>query len=1116
MGKKWFLLFPFIILSLLVTQCSKTKVDPYQNTLKADQIIMNGGLNNSNTRGQAQSLYADALNNLGKGDPNYAFIYSHANFGLGMIGIWNALDTVSSLLSSTNLLGGSSSGSCQPIDLSAYQTLLGPVLDNMISPIVAHFQAVTQFTGFSFTINSATLVIFNDMKALSSSLAGQSFTLDMSGAYDLGEVDIMLSLFETLQGGVKLLFAYNGVLNAIANLLVGLTQTGCTMPNPLLDPNFGTLTSNGAQMLSDAQYLLADAAKNFSNAMNVVMGRKGDSSNHVFLNYYDYGTCPNWLPQCSPTTVISYVTSGLGITFSVPHYSIPRTQFANFTTDTSKWKLDPAGDDDPQYSNPWGSTGQFTCKTNCTENDHIAESQELALWTANNPPAPPGTNIVGPQDTGYDGLFDYQEPGYDPSCNPDPKLFDAFPPNLPWLAYASSTGKVPFMTNPVITSTAMASGLGQYWVGKPFSDWGTDELVDQLENGYVGPDPKADLYDPRYNPTGEEDNGHYDQGEPWGSEIIGQLLVVVLKLLPQLSPSLGSSLNNILVLLPKDQKTAGEMINNYLFVQGLPMAIPISGINLQIPPISKLIYLTDLKAVADALYASITDTNGQHPLDIMPGVAVLVPRLLPMLNINASGTLGGLLSGIISILRIALNSTGGAYTILPTLPSIDLGAFLSNPPTDLKTLAPLYYQTSNPLIGTNTYTAPEPFADGFVHVPASEDPNGAGYWTSTASFVYGTNGTASGPGNVISGTVNGTCDAVTIITDSTTGTPLTYTITGSCTGDPTSKDYSGEWYADSGDHIWHSGTPVCNSTQSNQPCFVNIYGDGLYHKAGDIVMQYDEEQQFPLQTQPFTGLSWSGVTVTAYSDTGTDRVPDNLELGYNLVNNPDPYGDDISCTTAYPNLKPWPLPSTPDPGDALCGEKDGRFDGWDGNLLDLIYLGVPNSLISMLNGSLGLGLTCNSPSCLLPLGSLLAIFSPGGPPPNPFMPRYHFWPVGFANSGLVDVPDPLTISLPGALLGSLLPGIQGMLTLDVMLPNNAYMFFPDPSFGGLLTVGRFNWGPQYSQWLGIANTGAPCGTISYSTSMMTNAQMNQYANIVNLLIGILNGTIKLNLSGISL
>ncbi|MGC8684700.1 MAG: hypothetical protein ACP5T7_03325 [bacterium] len=913
MGKKWFWLFPFIIvLSLLVTQCSKTKVDPYQNTLKADQIISNGGLNNSNSRGQAQSLYADALNNLGKGDPNYAFIYSHANFGLAMIGTWNALDSVSSLLSSTNLLSGSSSGSssgsCQPIDLSAYQPLLGPVIDNMLSPIIAHLQAVTQFTGFSFTINSATLVIFSDLKVLSSSLAGQSLSLDMSGAYDLGEVDLMLSLFETLQGGVKVLFAYNGVLNALGNLLMGLTKTGCTMPNPLLDPKFGTLTSNGAQMLSDAQYLLADASRNFSNAMSVVMARTGDNSNHVFINYVD--------------------------------------------------------------------------------NDGNGK--------------------------------------YDPPVS--------------------------------ITSTT---------------------------------------------------------ADTWGSEMIGQLIdILLVKLLPALSPSLAS--NKLLAdvigaIKTLPQKQAGQFISNLLFVNGLGN-ISIGGMSITIPAISRLIYLTDLQSVGNAMYASITDVNGQHPLDIIPAITVLVPRLMPLVtpllaSIGGGSSTTGMLVGLLpTLVSTMFDSVGDAYISLPVLPSIDLGAFFNNPPADLKTLAPMYYQTSDPLVGTNTYVAPEPFADGFVHVPASEDPNGAGYWTATASFSPGTAGSASGPGNVRSGTVNGTCDAVTIITDSTTGTPLTYTITGPCTGNPTSTSYSGEWYADSGDHVWHPGVQVCNATQSNQPCFVDLYGDGRYHQAGDIIEQTDEEQAFP-----FTGPSFSGITMTAWSDTGTERVPDNLELGYNPVTNPDPYGDDITCTTLSPlppllpglsGAIPWPIPDTPVAvGNAVCGEKNGTPDMWDGSLYSLLYAGVYINLEPLLGVPFGLGLVL----------SLGPIIQPGT---TPFFPRYHYWPGGT----FVDPPKLVTLNITattlaqlatmldpqnGPLIAQLLPA-NSLDSLGIAIPNDTYMFFPDPSFGGLLTVGQFNWCSKYQNYIGIPyNASAPCDTISYSTANMTNAQLNQYVGLVNLLMKML-------------
>ncbi len=917
MGKKGLWLFPvFALFSLLLTQCSTSKVDPYQNTLNADKIIENGGLNSSGSRGQAQSLYADALNNLGKGDPNYNFIYSHANFGLAMIGTWNGLDTISSLLSSTNLLGGSSGSSssgCQPIDLSAYQTLLGPVIDNMISPIVAHLQAVSTFTGFDFTINTATLVILPNMGVLITSLAGQSFTLDMSGAYDLGEVDAMLSLFETIQGGAKVLFAYNGVLNEVANLLIGLTKTGCTMPNPLTDPNFGTLTSNGAQMLSDAQYLLSDAAKNFSNSMGAIMARTGDNSNHGFINY-----------------------------------------------------------------------------------------------------------------------------------------------------------------------------------------------VDNDKNG---------KYDPPTSTT---------TGDTWGSEVLGQVVVVILKLLPGISPSIGSNqtIKGIITLISgMGQKQAAQLISNELFVTG-GLSIPLSAsMTLTLPAISRLIYLTDLQSASNALYASIIDNNGQHPLDIIPAIPVLVPRLLPVLEPllaglgSTSSTLGPLLGMLPQLLSQMLDSTGDAYISLPVLPSIDLGAFLSNPPADLKTLAPMSYQSTSPLVGTSTYTAPEAFADGFVHVPGSEN-NGAGYWTATASFSPGTDGSASGPGNVINGTVNGTCDAVKITTDPTTGTPLTYTITGPCTGNPTSPSYSGEWYADNGDNVWHAGTPVCNSTQSNQPCFVNIYGDGQFHQVGDIVEQTDEEQSFP-----FTGLSFSGITMTAWSDTGTDRVPDNLELGYNSTN-PDPYGDDISCTTLT-SLSlgplsigiPWPIPNAPTIGNAVCGEKNGQPDLWNGSLFSLLYAGAYIN-----TAPLGIAL---SMGVLMPLGGVL---SPGS---TSFFPRYHYWP----GSTFVDPPKLITINITGTTfkqlaamlvtdptLGPLLQQILPTNTLDtigIALPNDAYMFFPDPTFGGLLTVGQFNWCSKYQNYVGIPyNASAPCDTISYSTANMNNAQLNQYVGVVNLLINVITG--KVNLSNLGL
>ncbi len=878
MSKKVFLLSVAIAsLSLLLTQCSTTKVDPYKNTLSADSIIMNGGLNNSGSRNQAQSLYADALNNINKNDPNFVLVTSHANFGLAMIGTWNALSTISGLLSSNllgSLSGGSVTASCTPIDLTPYQSLLGPVIDSMISPIVTHLQAVTPFTGFSFTISSANLVVFSDLGTLISSLKGQGLSIDMSGAYDLGEVDGMLSLFETLQGGVKVLFAYNGVLNAIVNLLMGLTQTGCTMPNPLLDPNFGTLSSGGAQMLSDAQVLLANGANNLSNSMSFIMARKGDNSTHGFIYYVDANS-----------------------------------------------------------------------------------------------------------------------------------------------------------------------------------------------------------------------NGKYDPGEAWGSDILGQVIVVVLKLLPSISPSIGSNstikgLINIISSL--SQKQAAQAVSQILFVNG-GLSIPLSAsLTLTIPAISKLIYLTDLQSVANVLNASETDTNGQHPIDIVPAIPVLIPRLLPVLTPllsslgGGSSTLGPLIGMLPTLVAVMFDSTGDAYTSLPVLPSIDLGAFFNNPPTDLKVFAPLSYQASTPFVdkyGTGIYVAPEPFADGFVHVPDPSYNNGAGYWTSTASLV------------------NGTCD--------------------NCVGDPTSPNYAGEWYSyTAAKGKWVAGDPI-----------VNIYGDGMYHKAGDIIEQYDEEQAFPLQTQPFTGLSFSGITMTAWSDTGTNRVADNLQLGYNSITNPNPYGNDITCNTlsALPPLAPglvadipWPIPNIPPAiGETVCGEKNGIPDMWNGSLFSLLYAGAYIDA-APLGIPLSLGV-------VLPLGPLMGSAS------TPFFPRYHYWP----GSTFADAPKLITLNVTATtfvqlaltLLGgsnptmaTLLPLLLPLNSLDsiaIAMPNDAYMFFPDPTFGGLLTVGQFNWCSKYQNYIGIPYNGsALCDAIAYSTTNMNNAQMNQYVNIVNLLINVLTG--KVNLSSLGL
>ncbi|NOZ09348.1 MAG: hypothetical protein GXO91_10840 [FCB group bacterium] len=80
------------------------------------------------------------------------------------------------------------------------------------------------------------------------------------------------------------------------------------------------------------------------------------------------------------------------------------------------------------------------------------------------------------QDTGTDGLFDTEEPGYDPDTNPDPENDNWSPEN--------SNG---------------TEGDGVWEAGEPFLDAGLDGLWSWEEAGY--------------NPDGTENNGAYDSGE---------------------------------------------------------------------------------------------------------------------------------------------------------------------------------------------------------------------------------------------------------------------------------------------------------------------------------------------------------------------------------------------------------------------------------------------------------------------------------------------------------------------------------------------------------------------------------------------------------------------------
>ena len=97
-------------------------------------------------------------------------------------------------------------------------------------------------------------------------------------------------------------------------------------------------------------------------------------------------------------------------------------------------------------------------------------------------------------DYGSDGLPDNLEKGYDPIQNPDPSG-DNF-------SFKNKKGKE--------KNGKWDKGEGDWH--EPFNDFGTDNISDQKETGYLV-DPFGDNYDIELNPNGTENNLKWDPGE---------------------------------------------------------------------------------------------------------------------------------------------------------------------------------------------------------------------------------------------------------------------------------------------------------------------------------------------------------------------------------------------------------------------------------------------------------------------------------------------------------------------------------------------------------------------------------------------------------------------------
>lgn len=133
------------------------------------------------------------------------------------------------------------------------------------------------------------------------------------------------------------------------------------------------------------------------------------------------------------------------------------------------------------------------------------------------------------EDTGADGLYNYQEPGYNASTNPDPNGDDYNADSNPegtegngeWDPYEAEPARslrfdlalaVDYNKNGIRDFGEPV--IGQFF--EPYADCGTDGLCNVDEPGYdaeSNPDPNGDDYSPYTNPLGTEGNFLYEEGE---------------------------------------------------------------------------------------------------------------------------------------------------------------------------------------------------------------------------------------------------------------------------------------------------------------------------------------------------------------------------------------------------------------------------------------------------------------------------------------------------------------------------------------------------------------------------------------------------------------------------
>lgn len=302
----------------------QTAATPSDLANQADAILRTD-MTDHQQRTQALFLYRRVLDQTSESNPQDLPLRARANLGIGLVNFYDIFDILPTLLNMlglnlSDIIGGisslqqaaapagyhgrqngrskalASSGvnssllSCgSVVNFGSYMTTLNSIISNMIIPATDHFgQALADDPNVSIVIESGLIMLSQD-KPLTPQ--DEALALDLTGTWDAGEIGAMNGVLQILLGALKIMSAYDGLLQTLINPAF---NPDCS-PAPgspewvaVFGP-YGVLDADGGlDRMTEAGQLLHDGFASMGAAFAFIAAETGDQNNHI-IRYWDVG-----------------------------------------------------------------------------------------------------------------------------------------------------------------------------------------------------------------------------------------------------------------------------------------------------------------------------------------------------------------------------------------------------------------------------------------------------------------------------------------------------------------------------------------------------------------------------------------------------------------------------------------------------------------------------------------------------------------------------------------------------------------------------------------------------------------------------------------------------------